>query len=178
MHSLALFSPNVHVPSDFNTNFLMITRWIHFLAGITWIGLLGSAISSDIAYGFYVAGHLWVCKRLLDVPLRPIGRDLLRCLVAAAASWFPSGSTATAASSRRRVAVSNFPARSTGNCFPWPRTAQQAHFGTRPLPRSCAAPKKPCATTSKNFVKRATDWKPKSPSELPNCVALKKSFAT
>ena len=40
MHSLALFSPNVHVPSDFKTNFLMITRWIHFLAGITWIGLL------------------------------------------------------------------------------------------------------------------------------------------
>ena len=36
----SLFSPNIHVPSDFNTNFLMFTRWIHFLAGITWIGLL------------------------------------------------------------------------------------------------------------------------------------------
>src|SRR6201993_4234468 len=35
-----LFSPNIHVPGDFNTNFLMIVRWIHFLAGITWIGLL------------------------------------------------------------------------------------------------------------------------------------------
>jgi uncharacterized membrane protein len=35
-----LFSPNIHIPTDFNTNFLMITRWIHFLAGITWIGLL------------------------------------------------------------------------------------------------------------------------------------------
>ena len=35
-----LFSPNIHVPSDFKTNFLMITRWIHFLAGILWIGLL------------------------------------------------------------------------------------------------------------------------------------------
>jgi len=34
------FSPNIHVPGDFNTNFLMIARWIHFLAGITWIGLL------------------------------------------------------------------------------------------------------------------------------------------
>jgi uncharacterized membrane protein len=34
------FGPNVHVPGDFNTNFLMIARWIHFLAGITWIGLL------------------------------------------------------------------------------------------------------------------------------------------
>ena len=34
------FSPNLHVPTDFSTNFLMITRWIHFLAGITWIGLL------------------------------------------------------------------------------------------------------------------------------------------
>src|SRR2546427_3546453 len=40
MQLVALFSPDVHVPSDFNTNFLMITRWIHFLFGITWIGLL------------------------------------------------------------------------------------------------------------------------------------------
>ena len=36
----SLWSLNIHIPSDFNTNFLMITRWIHFLAGITWIGLL------------------------------------------------------------------------------------------------------------------------------------------
>ncbi|MEA2429830.1 MAG: hypothetical protein QOI19_303, partial [Thermoleophilaceae bacterium] len=42
------------------------------------IGLLGSAISSDIAYGFYVLGHLWICKRLLDLPLRPVARDLAR----------------------------------------------------------------------------------------------------
>jgi O-antigen/teichoic acid export membrane protein len=49
------------------------------------IGLLGSAISSDIAYGFYVAGHLWICKRLLDLPLRPVARDLARALLAAAA---------------------------------------------------------------------------------------------
>jgi O-antigen/teichoic acid export membrane protein len=52
---------------------------------ITQIGLLGGAISTDIAYGFYVLGHLWICKKLLDVPLRPIGRDLVRCLVAAVA---------------------------------------------------------------------------------------------
>jgi uncharacterized membrane protein len=35
-----LFSPNIHLPQDFNTNFLMFVRWIHFLAGIIWIGLL------------------------------------------------------------------------------------------------------------------------------------------
>lgn len=33
-------SPNINLPQDFNTNFLMGVRWIHFLAGITWIGLL------------------------------------------------------------------------------------------------------------------------------------------
>jgi O-antigen/teichoic acid export membrane protein len=49
------------------------------------IGLLGSAISSDVSYGFYVAGHLWICKRLLDLPLRPVARDLARALVAAGA---------------------------------------------------------------------------------------------
>ena len=33
-------APQINFPSDFNTNFLMLLRWIHFLAGITWIGLL------------------------------------------------------------------------------------------------------------------------------------------
>jgi uncharacterized membrane protein len=28
------------VPEDANTNILMLLRWVHFLAGITWIGLL------------------------------------------------------------------------------------------------------------------------------------------
>jgi uncharacterized membrane protein len=34
------FGPQINFPQDFNTNFLMLVRWIHFLAGITWIGLL------------------------------------------------------------------------------------------------------------------------------------------
>jgi uncharacterized membrane protein len=43
MASLALatfFAPQINLPPDFNTNFLMLVRWIHFVAGITWIGLL------------------------------------------------------------------------------------------------------------------------------------------
>jgi len=32
--------PQITLPSDFNTNLLMVFRWIHFVAGITWIGLL------------------------------------------------------------------------------------------------------------------------------------------
>jgi O-antigen/teichoic acid export membrane protein len=52
---------------------------------ISTIGLLGAAVSTDIAYAFYVFGHLWICKKLLDMPLRPIARDLVRCLLAAAA---------------------------------------------------------------------------------------------
>jgi uncharacterized membrane protein len=38
--SKVLFGPEIHFPTDFNTNFLILIRWIHFLAGITWIGLL------------------------------------------------------------------------------------------------------------------------------------------
>ena len=30
----------ISLPPDFYTNFLMLLRWIHFLAGIMWIGLL------------------------------------------------------------------------------------------------------------------------------------------
>src|SRR5438477_4597503 len=33
-------STDFSFPTDFYTNFLMLLRWIHFLAGITWIGLL------------------------------------------------------------------------------------------------------------------------------------------
>ena len=32
--------PMVAIPNDIRTNALMLARWIHFLAGITWIGLL------------------------------------------------------------------------------------------------------------------------------------------
>jgi uncharacterized membrane protein len=38
--ALITLAPEIHFPPDFNTNFLMLVRWIHFLAGITWIGLL------------------------------------------------------------------------------------------------------------------------------------------
>ena len=31
---------NVSLPTDFNTNLLMLFRWMHFLGGVTWIGLL------------------------------------------------------------------------------------------------------------------------------------------
>jgi uncharacterized membrane protein len=35
-----LFGPQVHFPSDPSATIFIIVRWIHFLAGITWIGLL------------------------------------------------------------------------------------------------------------------------------------------
>jgi len=31
---------DINLPSDANTNLLMVFRWVHFVAGITWIGLL------------------------------------------------------------------------------------------------------------------------------------------
>jgi uncharacterized membrane protein len=37
---MAYVSAEISFPSDFQTNFLMILRWVHFIAGITWIGLL------------------------------------------------------------------------------------------------------------------------------------------
>jgi uncharacterized membrane protein len=37
---VTFLAPQINIPRDFNTNFLMLVRWIHFLAGITWIGLL------------------------------------------------------------------------------------------------------------------------------------------
>jgi len=34
------FAPLVSLPRDFNTNLLMLFRWVHFVAGIIWVGLL------------------------------------------------------------------------------------------------------------------------------------------
>jgi uncharacterized membrane protein len=36
----SFFGPQINIPSDVKTNVEMLLRWIHFLAGITWIGLL------------------------------------------------------------------------------------------------------------------------------------------
>ncbi len=36
----SLFGPQINFPSDIKTNIEMLLRWVHFLAGITWIGLL------------------------------------------------------------------------------------------------------------------------------------------
>ena len=44
--ALATFlAPQIHFPRDFNTNFLMFVRWIHFLAGIP-----GSAFSISLTW--------------------------------------------------------------------------------------------------------------------------------
>lgn len=37
---MALLSAGISLPQDFQTNFLMLLRWIHLVVGITWIGLL------------------------------------------------------------------------------------------------------------------------------------------
>jgi O-antigen/teichoic acid export membrane protein len=52
---------------------------------ISQFDLTGAAVSTDISYGFYTLAHFWLCKRLLDMPLRPVARDLVRCVVAAVA---------------------------------------------------------------------------------------------
>lgn len=31
---------DISLPTDFNTNLLMLFRWLHFLGGVTWLGLL------------------------------------------------------------------------------------------------------------------------------------------
>jgi O-antigen/teichoic acid export membrane protein len=48
-------------------------------------GLVGAAVSIDVSYGFYCVGHLWLCKRLLGLSLRPLVLSLVRALTAAAA---------------------------------------------------------------------------------------------
>jgi stage V sporulation protein B len=55
------------------------------IALIPRIGIIGGAIGTDIAYTFYVVGHLWICKTAVGLSLRPIAIVLLRATIAAAA---------------------------------------------------------------------------------------------
>jgi O-antigen/teichoic acid export membrane protein len=55
------------------------------IALIPRIGIIGGAIGTDIAYTFYVVGHLWICKTAVGLSVRPIAIVLLRATVAVAA---------------------------------------------------------------------------------------------
>jgi O-antigen/teichoic acid export membrane protein len=46
-------------------------------------GVVGAAITSDIALGFYTLGHLWICRRLLALPMLPLAWALACGLTAA-----------------------------------------------------------------------------------------------
>jgi len=49
------------------------------------IGIVAGAIGTSVAYLVYVPGHMWLCRKVIDVPLRPLGLTLARSLLAAAA---------------------------------------------------------------------------------------------
>jgi O-antigen/teichoic acid export membrane protein len=49
------------------------------------IGVVGGAIATDVAFAVFAAGHFWICRDALDVPLRPLAFSFARCMVAVAA---------------------------------------------------------------------------------------------
>jgi O-antigen/teichoic acid export membrane protein len=48
-------------------------------------GLVGAAVATDIAYGYYTLAHLWLCHRLLKMPLAQLAWTLACALTAATA---------------------------------------------------------------------------------------------
>jgi O-antigen/teichoic acid export membrane protein len=49
------------------------------------IGIVAGAIGTDVALAVYAPAHLWICRRVIKIPLRPFLLTLLRSLLAAAA---------------------------------------------------------------------------------------------
>jgi O-antigen/teichoic acid export membrane protein len=49
------------------------------------MGILGAAVGTDVAYTMYVGSNLWLCHRLLGLPLKGVGATTVRSLLAAAA---------------------------------------------------------------------------------------------
>jgi O-antigen/teichoic acid export membrane protein len=47
------------------------------------IGIVGGAVATDVSFGLYLAGHFWICKRVMHLRLGPVAVTIARCLVAA-----------------------------------------------------------------------------------------------
>ena len=63
----------------------LVVNVIGILILVPWIGIVGAAISVDVAYAIYVGAHLRICAELLGFSPRPLVRTTLHALVAAAA---------------------------------------------------------------------------------------------
>jgi O-antigen/teichoic acid export membrane protein len=48
------------------------------------IGILGAAVGTDVAFALYIGGHLWLCHRVLGLPLGSLAATAIRALAAAA----------------------------------------------------------------------------------------------
>jgi O-antigen/teichoic acid export membrane protein len=55
------------------------------LALLRQIGVVAAAIGTGVAYFVYVAGHFQICRRMIDIPLRPLLITFVRSMVAAGA---------------------------------------------------------------------------------------------
>ena len=53
------------------------------------IGIVGGAIGTDVAYAIYVPAHFMLCRRVLDIDVRPIARTCVRAILAGAAMSLP-----------------------------------------------------------------------------------------
>ncbi|HLB18956.1 MAG TPA: oligosaccharide flippase family protein [Gaiellaceae bacterium] len=55
------------------------------LALLRQIGVVAAAIGTSVAYSVYVAGHFQICRRMIDIPLRPLLVTFARSMAAAGA---------------------------------------------------------------------------------------------
>ncbi len=49
-------------------------------------GIVGAAVGADFGFLLYTPAHLWICRSLIGLPLRPVLLTLVRSLAAAAAA--------------------------------------------------------------------------------------------
>lgn len=59
------------------------------------VGVVGAAIATAVAYFVYTVGHLWICLRILPLPLQPILLSTARAAVAAVAACAVLGALGT-----------------------------------------------------------------------------------
>ena len=64
---------------------LVVLALVLTIVGIETIGVVGAAVGMDVAFAFYVVAHLWLCRSIIGVPLRPLARTFAAATLAAVA---------------------------------------------------------------------------------------------
>lgn len=65
---------------------IVVVELVLLLVLVPRIGIVAGAVAAGVAYGLYVPAHIWICRSLVGLPLRPLLVALAQATLATAAA--------------------------------------------------------------------------------------------